>query len=322
MECRRRPNSVWTRCPCPDCRRHMRRMNALRDAGRLQRVPSDEAWDALDSLLRRMSLRGIAEVSGVQRNTLRSAVNERRMTGRRRRLGPLTAARLVRAAASGRQPSTGYVNAVGTRRRLRALAWQAWSAREIAERTGLRRMTLQPIRKGETTSTTAAVATAIRDFYDKYSDTDGGDRAAERTARDSGWEPPAAWDDETIDDPATEPWPPADDLADESAILRAMDGFPPARLAEVDRDEAILRLTAQGVPGAEVADRIGISQRTVERTLYVHRALETGDWPVGPPLSREESLARAARVAIDYVLRVTARHAAARETPDLLNPAS
>lgn len=61
-----------------------------------------------------------------------------------------------------------WVSAVPSRDRLRALAWQGWSALEVSQRTGLGHMAVQKLRKGVfnlvKSSTEARVATVYKEL--------------------------------------------------------------------------------------------------------------------------------------------------------------
>lgn len=107
------------------------------------------------------------------------------------------------------------VPAVGTRRRLQALACLGWSMTQIADRAGL--TDRQPLDKAMHDDVTgAATARAIRDVYDQLWDqpppratTRGAASAVARVrnhAKRNGWAPPLAWDDETIDNPDATPY--------------------------------------------------------------------------------------------------------------------
>lgn len=101
---------------------------------------------------------------------------------------------------------TEQVDVTGTQRRIRALSAIGWSRDELARRLGF-------------TSTygvsswlhysrryiTAANARAVRDLYNTLGMTPGPSSRAIGRAQRSGWPPPLAWDDETIDDPAAQP---------------------------------------------------------------------------------------------------------------------
>lgn len=157
------------------------------------------------------------------------------------------------------------VDATGTRRRLRALACNGWTNDLLAARLGVSGSAVRAWTYNERVrrSTVARVAA----LYDQLWDQPGASsRTAARAAR-AGWAPPLAWDDDTIDDPASRPdrghgLPAA---FDEIAVQRAMRGDRAVRLRPVERAEVVRRLTAVGLSATQIADRLGASSRTVVR---------------------------------------------------------
>lgn len=96
-----------------------------------------------------------------------------------------------------------YVSAAGSVRRLQALACLGWSARHVAERTGVTEHHLSRVRRGGAGGQVrASVAAAIREAYEQLSMTvrdsrDG--RKVTAVARRHGWRPPLDWDEEALD---------------------------------------------------------------------------------------------------------------------------
>jgi hypothetical protein len=104
------------------------------------------------------------------------------------------------------------VPALGTMRRLRALARMGHGFTAVAREQGLATETLRKITLGVTRTVTVRVERQVIDFYDRFWDVDGETRAADpfarrwaRTlkerAREAGWPPPMWWDDDRIDCP-------------------------------------------------------------------------------------------------------------------------
>jgi hypothetical protein len=95
------------------------------------------------------------------------------------------------------------IDSTGTRRRVQALAWMGWPAREVARRAGLRTCTLQtlilPSRR-----ISMARARRVAAVYDDLSLKPGPSRIAAAKARQLGFAPPLAWDDD-IDDSRARP---------------------------------------------------------------------------------------------------------------------
>lgn len=107
---------------------------------------------------------------------------------------------------------TSRVPAVGTLRRLRALAAMGHGFVTIARELELSSETLRKILLGRTKTVTVRVESLVIDFYERFWDVDGEDHAtnpfAKRWARTlkerahaAGWPPPMWWDDDRIDDP-------------------------------------------------------------------------------------------------------------------------
>ncbi|MEW2300240.1 hypothetical protein AB0958_09695 [Streptomyces sp. NPDC006655] len=114
---------------------------------------------------------------------------------------------------TSRQDDELMVSAVGTRRRLQALAVAGWPlariARETGETPGALALALTPTAATVTVSTARAVAA----FYTRYQLASPGlhgvshvhARQAREKATRAGWAPHGVWDDDTIDDPAARP---------------------------------------------------------------------------------------------------------------------
>lgn len=101
----------------------------------------------------------------------------------------------------------GPIDSIGTTRRLRALVALGYNQQHLAQATGLGYSTISYLILGKVTRTGRARAAKVRAVYDRLSMTPGPSRAARDRAHRSGWMPPLAWDDDTIDDPAAQPNP-------------------------------------------------------------------------------------------------------------------
>jgi hypothetical protein len=99
------------------------------------------------------------------------------------------------------------VDVAGTQRRIRALSAIGWSAAELSRRLGYRPGTgaLSSLLSLRRRYVTAGTARAVRDVYAELSTIPGGSDRAVLWAQRSGWPPPMAWDDDTIDHPGTRP---------------------------------------------------------------------------------------------------------------------
>jgi len=99
--------------------------------------------------------------------------------------------------------------AAGTARRLQALAVAGWPVGRLARETGLTPYRVDRLMAGTVDTVTVDEARAVAAVYARYSGASPGlcgvshihARAARDRATAAGWAPPAAWDDDTIDDP-------------------------------------------------------------------------------------------------------------------------
>ena len=95
------------------------------------------------------------------------------------------------------------VDATGARRRVEALAWMGWPNREVAVRVGCSPRSLPTLLHRGRLS--VRLAWRIAAVYEELSGVPGPSRGAAGKARALGFAPPAAWDDESIDDPSERP---------------------------------------------------------------------------------------------------------------------
>lgn len=151
--------------------------------------------------LRRMGLSTaeIARRSGVHRDTLRqmgtwSAGNVRIETHQL-----VMAVRIPRAV----EPSLACIPAVGTHRRVQALAVIGHSLRVVGARMGVTQQAVTAMLRKQVV--TAATAAKVADVYRELHLTPGTSVRAANFAIARGWAPPLAWDDDTIDDPTALP---------------------------------------------------------------------------------------------------------------------
>jgi hypothetical protein len=112
-------------------------------------------------------------------------------------------ARAILAVPLKPHPSRRGTNNAGTRRRVEALAWMGWTVRDIAQRAGIPRTSLTHLASGRPVS--HAVALGVACVYDDLAGVQGTSAHARSKARRYRYAPPAAWDDDTIDDPNAHP---------------------------------------------------------------------------------------------------------------------
>lgn len=150
----------------------------------------------------------IADLSGVSKGSVNALLYR---TPRTRRVRPDTAEKILALRAADCVADGAYVDPSGTRRRIQALAAAGWCRAEIARRLGIKSRNMPMLLTARRVR--ARTARQVRELYDQLWDqpppaATGRQRAAvaqsRRTARELGWPPPAAWDDDLIDLPEAE----------------------------------------------------------------------------------------------------------------------
>lgn len=171
------------------------------------------------------------------------------------------------------------IDSTGARRRVQALATNGWSIVKIGAEVGVSAQSLWAIIGGG--PITVENARKIRVAYDRLWDhepdahTPSQRSIRNRTrnwARDRGFHPPLAWDDDTIDDPAAEPYRPDAD-----------DARTPGRPGKVTREfiEDLEWLRSTGVGPKAAAERLGIRHDSLLVALRRHGETELLAWAAG-----------------------------------------
>lgn len=167
----------------------------------------------------------------------------------------------------------GRVPAVGSMRRLRALAVLGWPVSELAARVGMRVEQVSRIRRGGYGwSVLASTARKVTACYDGLSMVPGPSTLTGLRARRVGWVPPLAWEGVDMDDPAAVP-----DMGDEGLPATSCDwvvvelviaGEPvPRRCTDAEAAEVARRLRAKGMDVTLIAARLRSSTRRVRALL-------------------------------------------------------
>ena len=261
-------------CRCPACglarslyqeHLHHRRMNGQSDY-----VDAAPARARLAELRAAgIGTRRISAVTGVSRSALRELAG-----GAFSRVHRSTAQRIMQAALTPAEHA--LVPAVGAARRVRALIAVGWSVSRVAAAAGVDRQALDPMLDDDARQILAATAQAIAVAYDRLWDAapphattperQGASRARRRAAR-AGWVPPAAWDDDDIDDPGAKPAivdTSAPHGVDDVAVARAMSGES-VHLTRAERWVAVERLAALGKSDRAIAERLHVTDMTILR---------------------------------------------------------
>jgi transcriptional regulator with XRE-family HTH domain len=242
-------------CHCPACKRAEADYAAQRNRqlayGRWQPFLDATPVRAHVQTLQQAGLgrRRIAQLAGISERTLGNLLYGSHGTGPNQKIRPQTAARIL--AVRWRLEDVHdniLINPAGTRRRLRALIALGYTGTHLAARLGVERNQVSRILRRDQ-AVMAGTAKSVRRLYDELWDQDPLNPAhgipawasarAARLAAQRGWPPPAAWDDDIIDDPAAEPDPGAaqrrqDALAEDAAWI--------ARTTGAGRDAIAARL--------------------------------------------------------------------------------
>lgn len=240
-----------TGCRQAACRTAIRRYRKLRSldilAGRARKLPAAQTITHAERLMARgWTQTAIAHTAGLPLTTVNS------LFGVEHVLTP-TARAILGIPLAGPPSNTPYAPAVGTLRRLQALAVLGWTAADVARESGVKPSTLQHLLRCDSLSVTRSIANAVARSYRTLCTRPAPRGAAASRARNRaralGWHGPLAWAD--IDDPTCQP------EADETAATR------PRNRRVPDADIAALR--AEGLADEQIATALDCSTRTVQR---------------------------------------------------------
>lgn len=165
----------------------------------------------------------------------------------------------------------GTIPAVGSIRRLRALAAIGWGLEALAPHLGWHWQRLGQIRSGRQQYVHRETHRAVAAVYRELADRSGSSRRSALYAERHGWLGPLWWDDDTIDDPDYQP--PTRELlrphkydVDDVNVGRALAGHS-VDLTRAERLEAVRQLREQRLGYDAIAARLGLAQRQVHRDL-------------------------------------------------------
>lgn len=203
-----------------------------------------------------------AALAGVSKGTMRKLVqggSGGRPASTRIRPETATAILAVRPAARNLAAAT-LVDAAGTHRRLQALVAIGWSQAKLGARLGVSAANFSAMmRRGQVTAGTARAAAGLYDQLWNRQPPEGGRweaiaaSRARRCARERGWVPPMAWDDDLLDEPDGRP---ADGWQRTRRIHRS---------AEIAEDAA--ELFAQGYSREHASQRLGVTLSGLQKAL-------------------------------------------------------
>ena len=198
-------------CRCRACTRAHRRRRKLYAAGLRPvlppMVPAVRVAEHIASLVESgLTHHDIAQRAGL------SYLSVRRHAYRREgRCRWESVERILAIPARGAASAAGYVDATGSRRRLRALAVLGWPLGVVAQRMGLSRDTLTDLRMGRLSRVRVHTAEVIARWYRIMVVEPPSARVRSRVSQARtgalarGWVGPMAWSAASIDDPAAVP---------------------------------------------------------------------------------------------------------------------
>lgn len=252
-------NYTVGKCRCPECRAasttYARERYRQQAYGRWKPwADADDVRAHLRNLHRHIAYDTVADLAGVPRRAIWAILYGQKGKPQPTRVRTTTAQKLYAVTADlDRLPGHVRITAVGSSRRLQALAVRGWSSRQVSERMGVPRWQVERLL---TDAVIVAVeqARAVRAVTARLFDQDPPQTTrAERhsvslvrnRAKRNGWVPLAAWDD--IDDPDAVP-----DLG-----LHTPRSYAVAENAE--------ELERQGLTPEQVAERLGIKRDSIGR---------------------------------------------------------
>lgn len=252
-----------TGCLCPSCGHHRELRRASNQRVRARRRRGESAYGDFDAVVAHLrelvdagcARRWIADAAGIRQETVSDLLH-----GRRHRVYADTAAALLavrpqRAARAAARRDHGYLPALGTVRRLRALAAKGHPLYRIAELADISAAQARLLASGQQPRVTTPVSRAIATIYDRLWNVDGRSTRTRNRARAAGWLPPLAWDDDTIDNPQAEPLP--------YERRRTRNRGP-------DLAEDATELIRQGFTRAQAAERLGVTADAITYAWHRH----------------------------------------------------
>lgn len=270
--CKRRNLTVWSTCPCPDCRESVRRMKKMNQAGLYHRATPEEALKVLDWMVgRRWSSIAIASATGIKPSSAQHMISRQR-EGLIQQFGAGT----CKALLDHGQPTAGSIGSTGARRRLQALAYIGYSLQDVAQATGIPYTTVGSVREGRTEIIRVPSHRLIDAAYRRMLQKPGPSRLASRHARAMGWVSALAWDDDTIDDPDAKPqgisFRNERAVLDDAAIERRIAGDRTVRLHKGETAEVVRRLIAAGTSSRTIHRDYGIKAERYIKVSELERA--------------------------------------------------
>ncbi|MBQ1118468.1 hypothetical protein [Streptomyces sp. C3-3] len=182
--------------------RYMSRYRLDRERGSARRVPPGPAAQHVLSLAAAgWTVGQIAAAAGCAERTILDIRAQANKTIKKDLADRILKARPTLATV----PGTTKVPAVGTVRRVQALMAIGHSLADIADAMGMARTALSNTVCGRRPAVAVDTARSAQRVYKEMSERPGDAKRSINRAVTRGWAPPAAWDDDTIDDPTARP---------------------------------------------------------------------------------------------------------------------
>lgn len=229
-------------------------------------VAAGDTREHLTRLLRYVSLDCISTLSAVPRRTLRAIHDGHRTQIPRETHDAIIETGWDLDAIPARYLVPGFCVA----RRLDALACLGWGIGELAPLLGLDTAELRRLHRAERVP--AATAQQLRDLYDRHSMCIGPNAMARQAALHAGHRPPLDWDGDDLDlhPDDMDPIGRRDRTSVSAARLAGLIRIP-SRRNSLDDAATVRRLKTQGLSDQLIAQRLGITPRTVQRIRARHR---------------------------------------------------
>lgn len=203
-------NRPWERLirgMCKNCYQNFKRRQQAygRWEGINKHVPAQTVNEHIKKLRAAgIGARRIAELSGITLRTIQSL--ERRKRCERQTAESILAIPEPLDIFDKHRADGAMVPAIGTARRLRALAAAGYETIELASRLGFKFQYVSYLQLGRGTKVTVRIARIVKDLFEELQMTPGSSDNARRRAVRNGWALPFAWDEDTIDDPDATPF--------------------------------------------------------------------------------------------------------------------
>lgn len=175
------------------------------------------------------------------------------LTGRVTQCRRATASKLLAVKAQDVIPSNRPVNACGSIRRIHALLALGHTNKAIAAASGVEHSMLSDLINEHVTTVTRHVAHRIDTGFRALAAKRGDSVRSLNRARRNSWAPPAAWDEDTLDDPSGEP-----NFGEQTPRYIAL-------------AEDCAELERLGHSRQQIAARLGVSRDGLQRALSIYR---------------------------------------------------